>query len=223
MDGVGLAAWGGGAGEEERVGGAVAGGHGFVHEFVEEESVVVVHADRVGAVVVLDVFVGDALAEVGFEGVDAEVHEAAKVSDEPVAGGWVGEVDDGHARLPEVPLPDGPVGAFDEVALLLALLEEGGRLAHVRVDPGADAQPALFQAREVTPGVGEHLGIELKVAPLVGFHPEAIKVEHAEGDVAVPEAIQEAGDGLFVVVGREACGQHQQLYIFYRKKGTHWW
>lgn len=204
MDGVGLAAWGGGAGEEEGVGGAVAGGHGFVDEFVEEEGVVVVHTGWVGAVMVLDVFVGDALAEVGFEGVDAEVHEAAEMGDEPVAGGWVGEVDDGHASLPEVPLPDGAVGALDEVALLLAFLEEGGRLAHVRVDPGADAESALLESRQVTPGVGEHFGIELEVAPLVGLHPEAVKVEHAEGDIAVPEAIEEAGDGLFVVVGREA-------------------
>jgi hypothetical protein len=29
-------------------------------------------------------------------------------------------------------------------------------------------------------------------------------VEHAEGDIAVPEAVEEAGNGLFVVVGREA-------------------
>lgn len=72
MDGVALGAWGCGAGEKERLGGlSGSGDESVVYDFVILESVVVVHSDGVGGIVVLDVFEGDAFAEVGFEAVDA--------------------------------------------------------------------------------------------------------------------------------------------------------
>lgn len=112
MDRVDLASRAGAASEEEAVGFSVTVGHGLVDDFVKQEGVVVVHACWVGSVVILDVSVGDTLGEVGFERVNAHVHEALEVVREPCAGGRVREVYNGHTCLPVVPLPNRTVGAL---------------------------------------------------------------------------------------------------------------
>ena len=78
---------------------------------------------------------GDALPEVGLEGVDALVHQVLEFADVPLAGGWVGEVDESHARLPQIPLPDAAVRALEEVSGLRGFGEEGLPLRYIVIDP----------------------------------------------------------------------------------------
>ena len=75
------------------------------HRAVVELGVPVVHRLGVAAVVPDDVD-GDPLAEVGLDRVDALVEQAPQVRLEPRRGIGVREVDERHAGLPQVPLPD---------------------------------------------------------------------------------------------------------------------
>jgi hypothetical protein len=95
---------------------------------------------------------------------------------------------------------EGCAAYLDEVTVLLALFKQRRGLADVRVDPHADLEPALFQAFHIPRRIREHLRIELEIAPLVRLHPEAIEVEDAEREIAIPETVEEAGDSLLVVV-----------------------
>ena len=98
------------------------------------------------------------------------------------------------------------VGSYpDEVTILFALLKQWRCLSNVWVDPYTDPEIALLESLEVASGIREHIGVELKIAPLIGLHPETIEVENAQWDIPVPEAIEKAGDGLLVVVCGEAC------------------
>ena len=106
MHRVDLASGAGAAGKEEAVGFSVTVGHSLVDDFVKQEGVVVVHAGWIGSVMILDVSVRDTFGEVGFERVDAHVHEAFKVVRKPCAGGRIREVYNGHTCLPVVPLPN---------------------------------------------------------------------------------------------------------------------
>lgn len=92
---------------------------------------------------------------------------------------------------------------LDEVPVCLTFFEQRRRLAHVRINPNTDAQSAVLQPLHVAPGIGKHVRVELKVAPLVRFHPETIEVEDAQRDISVSETVQEAGDGFLVVVRGE--------------------
>jgi hypothetical protein len=93
---------------------------------------------------------------------------------------------------------------LDEVTVLLAFLEKWGCLSNVRVNPYTDLEITVFKPFKIASGVGEHLGIELEVAPLIRLHPETIEVENAQRDISVPEAVEETGNRLLVVVCRKA-------------------
>ena len=57
--------------------------------------------------------------------------------------------------------------------------------------------------------IGEHVPVPLKAAPLVLPHPEAVEVEHPQGDVPLPHAVHEAHDGLLVVAGGKGGAEPQ--------------
>ena len=66
----------------------------------------------------------DALAEIGFEAIHANIHQAFQLVGVPLASIRVGEVVNRQARLPFIPLPQGTVRAFKQIALLFQLLED---------------------------------------------------------------------------------------------------
>jgi hypothetical protein len=65
----------------------------------------------------------------------------------------------------------------------------------------------VLQPPQLPRRVGEEGRVELKVAPLEATHPEAVVVEHADGDVAFAHAVQERVDRLLVVIRREGRRQ----------------
>src|SRR5690625_7662067 len=58
---------------------------------------------------------GDPFAKVSFYSVDALFQERANLVLIPRFCGWVGEVNERHARLPHVPLPNRAVGSLHEI------------------------------------------------------------------------------------------------------------
>ena len=107
------------------------------HALIIKISIVVVHQHRVAAVVV-DTVCGNALAEVGLEAVHTHVQQLPQLVLIPLPGSRVGKVHQAHAGLPHVPLPHIPVGTLEQISMLHALLEQGGLLADIGVDPHAD-------------------------------------------------------------------------------------
>ena len=186
---------------------------------VVEIRVVVVHADRVAAVVVDDVD-RDSFAEVGLEAVDALVEQLSELRLVPLAGVRVREVDKAHAGLPQVALPDVAVRLLQQVAEVLRFLEQRGLLADIRVDPHTDLEILfLLHDLELVVDIREHRLVPVEVAPLVLLHPVAVEVEHVQRDVALRHAVDELHDGLLVVLRREGGGQPQAEGPCRRKRG----
>ena len=153
---------------------------------------------------------GDALTKVGLNRVNALAKQGAQLVLEPRGGVGVREVDKTHACNPHVPLPHGAVGPLDEVALGRTLREQGRALGDVGVDPDRHVQIALIvQSIKHPLGVGEHPRIPFEVRPVELPHPEAVEVEHAEWNPAVPHPVDKGVDGRFVVVGGEGGRQPQ--------------
>ena len=93
------------------------------HRPVVEQGVVVVHALGIGAVVPDDIR-RNTLAKVRLEAVDAHVQKAFQVAAIPRGGIGIGEIDEGHAWLPVVPLPDVTIRALEQVSLVATFGEE---------------------------------------------------------------------------------------------------
>jgi hypothetical protein len=150
-----------------------------------------------------------ALAEVSLDTVDADIAELLDAGLIPLHGSGVREVDEGHARLPEVPLPDIAVRAAHEVAIVGGELEDRGCLADVRVCPYADLvdEAGFFQAFDLAGWVGELVGVEDEVTPVEGAEPEAVEVEYFDGDGALFHFGEEVGNGCFGVGGCEGGGK----------------
>ena len=200
VDGELLAAGRGGAGEDDGL--ALAE---LLLEHVEDGLVVeigveVVHLERIGAVVIDDVG-GDALAEVGLEAVNAHVDQGTELVAVPAAGFRISEVHQPHTGLPAVPLEDVAVGTHEQVAAGHTLVEHGGALGHVGIDPDADLEATGLEAGEHGRRVGEDGLIPLKVDPLEVLHPVAVEVEDVEWNLPVGHALDKAGDGGLVIIG----------------------
>lgn len=200
----------GGPGEDDGLLVAEPPLQGLVDHLVVGEGVVVVHPDRVRrGVVPLHVERGHALAKVRLERVDAHVEQLAEAGHVPLARRRVGDVEQAHAGLPQVPLEHVAVLALQEVPVLGRLLEQRAVLGDVRVDPDANlfAEPALLQPRDLALGVGEALRVEDEVGPPEGLHPVGVVVEHVHRRPPRLHTLQEARDGGLVVVGGEARGE----------------
>ncbi len=175
---------------------------------VVEVRVVVVHPLRVGAVGPGHVD-RHAFAEVGLEAVDALREQRLQLGGVPVAGGRACEVDQGHAGLPHVPLPDAAVRALQQMPECPALGEQRGALGDVRVDPDTDAQVTGAQPGQHALRVREDPRIPLEVAPVELAHPEAVEVEDGEGELTLLHALDEGRHRLLVVRGGEGRRQPQ--------------
>jgi len=147
----------------------------------------------------------DALAEIGFDRVDAEVEEGVQTAHEPCSCCRVREVHDAHAALPEVPLEHIAVLSIQQIALLRRHFEDRRRLPDVWIRPHADflAVATLFHPPDLARGIRELVLIEDEVTPLEGLEPEAVEVEDLDGDITLLHALEEAGDGCLVIVGGE--------------------
>ena len=137
----------------------------------------VMHFLRIGTVKPLNVS-RNAFAKVGFEAVNANIHQTFQLIGIPLTGLRISEVVNRQARLPFIPLPQGTVRPLEQIAFLFQLFEYWRFLANIRVNPHADLQPFFFQAADHAFRLREGQRIPLKVAPLEGFHPEAVKVKN---------------------------------------------
>ena len=104
-----------------------------------------------------------------------------------------------------------PSGRFTRIAGCRRLGEQRRALRDVGVDPHADPQVLLVQAREHAGRVGEDPRIPLEVAPVELAHPEAVEVEHRHRQLAARHLVDERGHGGLVVVGRERRRQPQPV------------
>ena len=213
-----LAAHRGAAGKQAGVPFPVHFSQQVVDRLVVEVGVVVVHLVGVGTVEIADAVLGglravigvldrNSLAEVGLEAVDAHLAELPQVALVPFDCVRVGEVDQRHAGLPHIPLPDAAVAGLDKVALLNALFKQAGFLADIGVDPAADLDAAVVDLAEHPFGVLEGVFVPDKVGPLELFHPEAVEVEDGQRDLPLQHPVDEGEDGLLVVVGGERGGE----------------
>ena len=125
------------------------------------------------------------------------------MSAEPVACRRNAEIHDPHAGLPEVRLPDGTVGAFDQVAVVRSLCKESRALRNVGVDPYGDLQSAVVKAPQHSGRIGKYERIPLEVYPLEFAHPKAVEVKNVQRQVALLHLIDKASDGCLVVVRRK--------------------
>lgn len=80
----------------------------------------------------------NSLAKIGLDGINAFVEETLQAADEPLAGFRVGEVNDSHASLPEIPLENISICTLEEVAFAGGEFEDRGCLGEVWIDPDTD-------------------------------------------------------------------------------------
>ena len=125
----------------------------------------------------------------------------------PFLGIGGGEVDNRHAGLPHVPLPNVAVWTLEEVAFFLPDGEQRGSLSDVWIDPSTDFEASIVKPFEHAFGIGENFWIPFEIAPSEAAHPIAVVVEHGERDAAVLHTLNEGVDGFLVVVGREGSGE----------------
>ena len=177
------------------------------------------HFLRVGTVKPL--YVGrDTFAEVGFKAVNAHRHQPFQLVGVPLTGFRVGEIINRQARLPFIPLPQRTIRALQQVALLFQLFEDRRALADIRVNPHADLQALIFQSLNHAFRVREGQRIPLEIAPLEGFHPEAIEVEHVQRQITLRHTVDKAVNRRFVVVGGKRSGQPQAERPGWRQRRT---
>ena len=74
-------------------------------------------------------------------------------------------------------------------------------MTDIGVNPDADFQSFRFQAADHPFRVRESQRVPLKIAPLEGFHPETVKVENMQRQIAFRHTIDKAVYRRFVVVG----------------------
>lgn len=94
---------------------------------------------------------------------------------------------------------------LDKIPFLFALFEQSRRLPDIRIEPHADPQAPVFESFQIRRCIREIVLVKFQVTPLIGLHPEGVKMEDAQGNVAVSESVQKASDCFFIVVCRETC------------------
>ena len=188
------------------------------HRAVVEESIVVVHIDRVASVMIDDIH-RNPLTEVRLDCIDTRLKKSPDLSGEPRRSIRVCEVDKRHSRLPVVHLLDSlSVSAHQEIPLLHAFTEHIRVLSDIRVCPAADLQslfmvlvnnPLRFRKRHRIPD---------EIAPVEPSEPVAVKVEHRERNIPLLHAFHQCVSGLLVIARLEG-GREPQPEAPLRRKG----
>ncbi|CAH0320556.1 hypothetical protein SRABI106_04347 [Rahnella aquatilis] len=66
----------------------------------------------------------DTFAEVGFEAIDAHIHQTFQMARVPFSGLRMSEIHDAHTSLPFIPLPDTAVRAFEQITFFFTFTEK---------------------------------------------------------------------------------------------------
>ncbi|MPM93633.1 hypothetical protein SDC9_140773 [bioreactor metagenome] len=59
----------------------------------------------------------------------------------------------------------------------------------VGIDPYAGLDALVVQPLDHPLGIGESLPVPIVIAPFIGLHPEAVKVEDMQGDAVIGHAV----------------------------------
>jgi len=124
------------------------------HSLIVQIGVVVVHQHRIGVIKILNLG-GNPLTKIRLEGIDTHIQQESQLTLIPSHRFRIGEVDQSHAGLPAVPLPDAPVGILDQIAFLHAFIEQVRFLGHIGIDPDADLESTFMQPFQHRLGIGE--------------------------------------------------------------------
>ena len=142
------------------------------------------HFYRVGPVCVHHVR-GNPLAKIRFEAVDAHVQQHCQLVLIPPDRLRIGEIHNGKAGLPHIPLPHVPIRSFQEIPLFCALVKEGGFLPDIGINPDADFDAFFLNPFQHTRRVGKY--------PLV---PDKVLKDMSKGmddsEEGMPEAMDSA-------------------------------
>ena len=204
VDGELLAAGGSTARKEHRIAYAALLLDRLKDQLVVEIGVIIVHGLGIAAIVVFDIR-GDALAEIGLDGIHTLAQQITDLVRVPGAGLRIGHIEDRQTRLPVVHLLDAAsVRALQEVSVGQPVAEEIIVLSDIGVHPAADLEPFLMVPRQHPLHIGEYRVIPLKVAPVQGFHPVAVKMEHPHGNLPILHSGDELAGGLLIIFGLEA-------------------
>lgn len=105
--------------------------------------------------------------KIGLEGVNTNVQQVLQVLGVPFDSVGISEIDNTHASLPNIALPDISIRTLDQVAFLGSFVEYTRFLGDVWVYPDTYSEPSLMDSREKGFGVGKEFLVEGKVCPLM--------------------------------------------------------
>ena len=111
----------------------------LVDDLVIDEGIEIVHALRIDfRIKPLDPFSRNPLSEVRLDAIHPQVIQALKTPLEPLNCFRVCEINQAHASLPEIPLPDVSILTLQEVPFLRRISKNWRCLANIRVRPNGD-------------------------------------------------------------------------------------
>ena len=166
------------------------------------------HFYRVGPVCVHHVR-GNPLAKIRFEAVDAHVQQHCQLVLIPPDRLRIGEIHNGKAGLPHIPLPHVPIRSFQEIPLFCALVKEGGFLPDIGINPDADFDAFFLNPFQHTRRVGKYPLVPDKVRPVKLPHPTAVEMKDRQRNAPFKHAVNKAHHRLFIIIRGKGSGQPQ--------------
>ena len=192
----------------------------FKNTAVIKKCIVIVHADRLAAILVHNID-RDSLAKIRFKAVHTHFQQTAQLALIPFAGFRICKIHNSHAILPVIGLPDTvSVCALQQITACCSFPEGFCSLRNIRVDPYTDFQPSFMITLQHSLYIRECLRIPFKITPLQSFHPEAVKMEYAQGDLPLLHAFQKRGNCLLIIIRRKGGRKPQSKGPCRRKRWT---
>ena len=179
----------------------------FKYGLIIKIGIIVMHFHRIRMIEVFNILYRDPLSEICLEAVHSHVQKSFQLLLIPGRRIRIGKIHQSHARLPQIRLPDTAVFFLYQISFLHTFFKEHGFLSDIRIDPDADLQTPVMVSSEHPFGIRESLGIPDKVAPFIGVHPVAVKMEYMKGDLPVRHSLYKAGGRLLVIIGGKRSGQ----------------
>ena len=179
----------------------------FEYHLVIQERIIVMHPKRIAAIKILNSMYRDPLTEVSLEAVNPHIQNGFDLFTIPVAGTWIGDIQDSHSRLPKVCLPRASIRLLQQIALLQSFHKQGRRLGNVRVNPATELQAFAVISFKHSLGIREDIRIPVEITPVIGFHPIAVKMEYPKGNIPLCHPVNEGGHCLLIIVCGKAGGK----------------
>ena len=158
------------------------------------------HLLGVRSVEVVSIINGDSLPKVGLKGVHTHLQQITQVALVPFHCRWVGEVNEGVASFPHIPLPRIAIAAFNQVTFVTPFLEQPRLLTDVRIQPDANLDTAIMDLLDQPSWVREAVLVPFKASPFKALHPETVKVKNVQRNTAFGHSINHTQDRLFAVI-----------------------